>query len=203
MNKEKEKILLLAQKKYFENGFYKTSMDSLSSKLKISKKTIYKYFPTKDKLVKEVVHNFMNYMSTSIDEIINRNENAVVKTLLLIDLMSDTILKFSESWVRDISFHTPKLWQKVDRFRSEKMFGVLSKIIEQGKKENLFYNKPTEIIITIFVSSIRSIVNPDFLLHKKYPYKEALQAALEILFNGILTPKGKRIFYKSFKKVNG
>lgn len=202
MNKEKEKILLFAQEKYFERGFYKTSMDLIAFKLKISKKTIYKYFPTKDKLVKEVVYNFMNYMDTSIDEIIDKKENAVIKALLLIDLMSNTILKFSESWIKDISSHTPKLWQKIDRFRSEKMFGALSKIIQQGKKENLFTDKPTELIITIFVASIRSIVSPDFLLHKKYPYKETLQAALEILFNGILTGKGKRIFNKSIKKAN-
>jgi len=49
----------------------------------------------------------------------------------------------------------------------------------------------------MFVASLRAIVNPEFLYHNKFSYKEATQVALEILFNGILTDKGKKLFKKS------
>ena len=41
---EKEKILVVADKLFRENGLYKTSMDELAALLQISKKTIYKHF---------------------------------------------------------------------------------------------------------------------------------------------------------------
>jgi hypothetical protein len=81
------------------------------------------------------------------------------------------------------------------------MYGVLSNIIEQGKKEDHFIDKPSELIITIFVSSVRAIVSPGFLYYQKFNYQEAFRHTFEILFNGILTPKGKKKFNKIFNKV--
>ncbi|MBK7254925.1 MAG: helix-turn-helix transcriptional regulator, partial [Ignavibacteria bacterium] len=48
---EKEKILNYSRNKFHREGFYKTSMDEISSELHISKKTIYKYFSSKEKLL--------------------------------------------------------------------------------------------------------------------------------------------------------
>ncbi len=44
MNEEKEKIIEFAAQKFMDGGFYKTTMDDLAAKLRISKKTIYKNF---------------------------------------------------------------------------------------------------------------------------------------------------------------
>ncbi len=68
---DKTKILKYAQIKYLNEGFYKTSMDVLASEMQISKKTIYKYFATKNHLVEAVVQDTMKYMSSKIDEIVS------------------------------------------------------------------------------------------------------------------------------------
>jgi hypothetical protein len=100
--------------------------------------------------------------------------------------------------MRDIRIHLPVIWEKIDSFRTKKMNAAFSQLIEQGKKESLFTDKPSEIILTIFIASLRAIVNPDFLYYNKFSYKEAVQITIEILFNGILTEKGKKLFNKSF-----
>ena len=194
---DKTKILKYAQAKYLSEGFYKTSMDVLASEMQISKKTIYKYFATKNHLVEAVVQDTMKYMSNQIDEIVSRDENAVLKILSLLDFMSKSILRASEKWMVDVKEHMPALWNKIDKFRSKKMLVILSKIIEQGKKEGYVEDKPNEIIITIFIASIRGIINPAFLSENKLTFHEALPVTFEILLKGILTEKGAEIFYKS------
>jgi hypothetical protein len=200
---DRTKILKYAQAKYFSEGFYKTSMDILASEMQISKKTIYKYFATKNQLVEAVVQDTMKYMGSKIDEIVNSDQNAVLKILALLDFLSKSILRASEKWMVDIKEHRPGLWSTIDKFRSKKMMVILSKIIEQGKSEGYIENKPNEIIITVLITSIRAIINPNFLSENKLTVNEALPVTLEILLKGILTEKGIELFYKSLSARAG
>ena len=200
---DRTKILKFAQDKYLAEGFYKTSMDVLASEMRISKKTIYKYFATKDNLIEAVVQDIMKYMSSRTDEIVSKDQNAVLKILSLLDFMSKSILKASDKWIIDIKEHKPALWNKIDKFRSKKMLVILSKIIEQGKIEGYIEDKPNEIIITIFIASIRGIINPTFLAENKLTMQDVMPVTFEILLKGILTEKGFELFYKSLPVFNG
>ncbi len=197
---EKDRILDFAFEKFLKAGFYKTTMDSLASGLRISKKTIYKHYSTKDALVEDVVSRIMHNMSSKIDEILKSEYNAIGKVGNVMQLIGNFSLKISDSWLQDLKIHLPSLWEKVDNFRTKKMYGILSKVIEQGKVEGYFIDKPNELIIVLFVSSVRSIVSPDFLYHQKLNIQEAFRHTFEILFNGILTSKGKKEFKKIFSK---
>ncbi|MBL7128958.1 MAG: helix-turn-helix transcriptional regulator, partial [Ignavibacteria bacterium] len=48
---DRDKILNFARQKFHREGFYKISMDEIAKELHVSKKTIYKYFPSKEKLL--------------------------------------------------------------------------------------------------------------------------------------------------------
>jgi len=200
---DKTRILKYAQNKYLTEGFYKTSMDVLASEMQISKKTIYKYFATKNHLVEAVAQDIMKYLSSNFDKIVNKDQNAVLKILSLLDFMSKSILRASDKWIVDIKEHEPALWNKIDRFRSKKILVILSKIIEQGKNEGYIEDKPNEIIITIFISSIREIINPTFLSENKFTIQDVLPVTFEILLKGILTEKGIELFYKSLPLQTG
>ena len=200
---DKTRILKFAQSKYLTEGFYKTSMDVLASEMQISKKTIYKYFATKNHLVEAVAQDIMKYLSSNFDKIVNEDQNAVLKILSLLDFMGKSILRASDKWIVDIKEHKPVLWNKIDRFRSKKILVILSKIIEQGKNEGYIEDKPNEIIITIFIASIREIVNPVFLSENKFKIQDVLPVTFEILLKGILTEKGIELFYKSLPLQTG
>lgn len=98
--------------------------------------------------------------------------------------------------MRDIQVHTPHLWDKMDEMRRQVMMKNLTKLIEQGKQEELFEDYPTDLVMTIFIASIRSVVNPDFLLHTKLTKKETIKCTFRLLLSGILTKKGLQIFKK-------
>jgi len=197
---ERTKVLIHAQSRYLKEGFYKISMDNLAVDLRMSKKTIYKYFPTKENLVEEVAQFTMNLISEKVETIISSDSDVIKKITGLTEMFGFFLTQFSEKWLSDIRIHMPAVWEKIDTFRTKKIYTIFSKIIEQGKKEDIFLDKPNEIVITVFVASLRAIVNPEFLFHNKFSYKEAMNIALELLFNGILTDKGKKLFKKSMNK---
>ncbi|HEY7751959.1 MAG TPA: TetR/AcrR family transcriptional regulator [Ignavibacteriaceae bacterium] len=201
INSERTKILNYASGKFMREGFYKSSMDSLAAELQMSKKTIYKYFPAKDELVEAVANTFMKETGDKISSVIQLEDDSISKALQLFNILGNATTRLGDNWVRDIRIHMPELWKKVDEFRTKKAYAVLGNIILQGQKEGMIIDKPAELIIQLFVSSLRSIVNPDFLYFQKMNFNDAIQHTFEILFNGILSPAGKKLFKKSFYKV--
>jgi AcrR family transcriptional regulator len=199
---EKKKLLSQIEEKYLREGFYKISMDSLAAEFQISKKTIYKYFPSKESIVEEIVADVTSRVSSTVDGILQMDLNAVEKMVALLQTLIKNLLHFSEKWLSDLRIRMPHLWQKVDEFRTKRMYSALSVIIEQGKKEELIIDRPNEIIITLFISSMRGVVNPDFLYYNKFSYDEAVKITFELLFNGILTQKGKELFRITQKELS-
>src|ERR1017187_1435205 len=196
MNNDREKILKTASDVFFTRGFYKIPVDDIASLLKMSKKTIYKYFATKEDLVREVAYLFIKTHSSNIANIINSEYNAVEKLFYIFKYLGNMLININEKWFSDIQTQAPEIWTEIEVFRSRFMTQNISKIIEQGKKEKYIVNHPSLIMINVFISSIRGIINPAFITKNKIPAFKALESTLAILMNGILTPKGKNLLKK-------
>lgn len=198
---EQNKIIEHTEEKFFRDGFYKTTMDEIASELRMSKKTIYKFFPSKDDLVKAIAKFFMNRMKSKIVPALQSDKNAIEKLGDLINILTKASEKISAVRMEELKRHYPNIWNDIDNFRTEMMFGNITKVIDQGKKEGLFVDYPTNIIMNVLVASVRSIVNPDFIMNNNYSIIEAARYAFKIVISGILTDKGKKEFNKSFNKV--
>ena len=197
---ENEKILEFVQEKFFKEGFYKTTMDEIASELRMSKKTIYKSFPSKNDLVTAIALHFTEQMKHKILPILESDKNAVEKLAGLITLLSNTAGKIGDKMVGELKNHFPSVWKKVDSFRTEMMFGNITKVIDQGKQEGLFIDYPTPIVMNVLINSIRSTVNPEFIIENNFSMVVAAETTFNIVVGGILTEKGKKVFNKTIKQ---
>jgi AcrR family transcriptional regulator len=194
---EKDKIIKFAQQKFFAEGFYKTTMDEISRELQMSKKTIYKYFPSKEKLVEEITDEMLSDANCEIESIVDSNNSAVIKFVKMLNRYMTNVTKFSERWYRDLQVHMPHIWQKIDKLREEKIILGARKLLEQGKREKLIEHYPAEIIIAAFISTIRTVMNPDFILANRFSMHQAFKYTFDLLLNGILTRQGKELYIKT------
>ena len=194
MKTEKEKIIAHCQEVFLKEGFFKISMDEIARDLKMSKKTIYKYFPAKHILVKEIVFDFIENNKKVIKDIVNQKQNAVKKFHLMVNFIAEILMRGGEKLFGEIQKHMPELWKEIDVFRVKVMNENISKLIEQGMKEKYFIEMPVPLVLNIFISAIRSVVTPQFLMHNKFSGADALRYTIIILMNGVLTEKGKTVF---------
>lgn len=194
-----QRIIEHGKERFFKEGFSKITMDEIANDLQMSKKTIYKYFDSKKCLVETVTESFIKKVAEEISGVINSSDNAVLKIIRLLKFFTTISHFVSEKLIIDLQRKFPPLWKRIDEFRTKMMLKNMTRLIDQGKKEGNIKNYPTEIMITMIVSSVRSIVNPEFLINHNYSIKKAFMTSFEILFNGILTEKGKEIF-NNYKK---
>ncbi len=194
--KEEEKIVAHSTNEFLEKGFYKTTMDQLASGMKISKKTIYKFFPSKNILLEKVVETFKNKIKTDLERIVESDECLIVKLRNLGAYFAKFSLKVNGKFLTDFLNHQPELWKKIDNFRTEVIENVWGKLITEGKKEGLIIDTSNSVILIIVQSSIRGIISPQFLDKSGLSTNVAFEEMFTILMNGILTPKGKKEFEK-------
>lgn len=196
-NKEKEKILTYANQRILKEGFYKLTMDEIASDLRISKKTIYKYYRSKDELINAVMNEHKKYAKTTISAIFDNETNSVEKLFKMVQFFSQFALRIGENLLNDMRIHKPELWKEIDEFRTNIIMANISRLIEQGKREGVIVNQPAEILVAIYISAVRGVVNPEFIMNNKFSIQQAFESVFEILMSGIFTPKGNELYRKS------
>lgn len=198
--KEKEKIVLFSKDKFLSEGFYKITMDEIASGLRISKKTIYKYFTSKDILVEAAVKLFQSIMQSKIDSIIKSDSNSIIKIKKLTNMFTEVSLKVNPKMMNDLQTHKPELWQKIEEFRTRNFIKLWKNIFDQGKKEGYIIDYPSEIMVQVIISAMQGVINPNFLINQNLSIKDAFEITFGMLINGVLTESGKKFYYKTLKE---
>lgn len=198
---ESLKILEFCENYFMKYGFHRTTMDEIAKELRMSKKTIYKHFSSKSDLVRAVFIRIRNDLSGQIETIVNGDGNAVIKLHQISQIFYQRVASISNKWLNDLQHYAPDIWSEVEEFRRKLMQRNLSMLIEQGKSEGLVVDQPTPIIIGILISSIQGVVTPEFVLHNNISLKQAGEITLEVVFSGLLTKKGRKLF-KQYKSSN-
>ena len=197
LSEDRLRILKYSRNKFHTEGFYKTTMDELARELHVSKKTIYKYFTSKENLLEEICLDTSCEIMNKIESIIDGTEDVVVKFVKLLNMHSNFTMNISDKWLRDLSIHAPGIRKNLDEMKNDQVNKVFTKLLEQGKREKLIENYPTPIIIASFNSSLKSVLNHDFLINNKFSMHNAFKLTYEMLLNGILTVTGKVKFKKA------
>ncbi|MFA5833549.1 MAG: TetR/AcrR family transcriptional regulator [Bacteroidota bacterium] len=194
-NEPKERILEIAKDRFFLKGFNKVTLDELSGDLGISKKTMYKFFPSKEELVKAVVWMMMRRVESEVRRITEQEKPFVHRLADLILFIGKTVGRLSKSFQQDMKRFAPVIWVEVEKFRQEKIVGKVVEMIRQAKKENVFRKDINdEVIVMMLTACFQNILTPDVLAEHAFSPKEAMHTIFHVIFEGALTEDARKEF---------
>ena len=183
----KERILNAGRESFFALGFSKVTMDELATQLGISKKTMYKYFPSKDDLADAVMNWHLREMAVKIKEIVNADVDYLDKLHNLWMYMAEIYSRVSKQCQDDIRKNRPELWKRIEEFRRESILSNFSKLVDEGVRRGILrsdINK--DILVLMYLNATQGIINPDILMKHSFSATEAYKTILSIIFDGIL-----------------
>jgi len=184
----KDKIVKKATDMFLRLGFKSVTMDDIAGEMCISKKTIYKYFSNKEKLIEEgteVVHQNIHRM---MEEVIARNYNAIAENFQMREMFKDMFKSFDQSPAYQLKKHYPEIYEKMIANEIEECNVMFRQNIEKGIAEGL-YRKETDIEAAVqFYYTIIFSINENTMLEKDAYELEA--KALEYHTRAIATPEG-------------
>jgi AcrR family transcriptional regulator len=199
MKEEKENIVKYTSEILFTFGFNTVTMDSIAQGLRMSKKTLYKYFTSKEDLLDAVIEMVTQKLKVRIETVINSELNAIEKLFNVLKIVIETLSRLNPDYLQFMNAKGFRQWEKIENFRKQIVAKNYAKIIEQGKSEGLVEDKPTIILITGTYGIVKSIVNPEFVLNNNFSFETAAKYAIGMVINACATEKGKQLFNKLSK----
>lgn len=191
----KNRITDLAQDRFFKSGFNKVTLDELSNELGISKKTMYKFFPSKEELIKTVVWLMLRGGEKEVIRITNSQKPFVHRLADLILFMGETVGRISKSFQKDMKRFAPLIWVEAEQFRREHIISKVVDMIRRAKQENVFRSDINdEVIVMMLTSCVQNILVPDVLAEHAFSPKEAMHTIFHVIFEGSLTEEARKEF---------
>jgi len=180
----KERILDIAAQLIQQHGLRKFTVDEIAAKLRISKKTIYQYFDSKEDIIRQYFETTITSDKDSVKEEIN-NEKSILEKIHSI-VYSNHRYRLSVTLLSEAKSFYPDEWAKIEELKQFKL-DILRKLLKQAAADGIL---KTDIHFGILSKMIEEIsdmfLDYDFLLENKLTTRNAIDEALTIIFNGIL-----------------
>jgi AcrR family transcriptional regulator len=192
----RERILQYACDVFLTRGFSKVTIDEIASNLGISKKTLYKFYPSKEELLRASLHSMMRSAGWELERIISSERPFVEKLATAMITMGRYISRFNRESIVDLQRFAPALWKELDKFRQQHIVSRLVMMIGQARDEKIFRPEVNEqVLINMLVSSIQGVVNPEVLSRHSFSAEEAASSIFTVIFEGALTDSARNEFH--------
>jgi AcrR family transcriptional regulator len=181
----KERILSAAKDQFFSHGFTKVTIDEIAAKVGISKKTIYKYYPSKDDLVKAVTEATLHEVEASCKSIIENTElDFVEKLRRMMTHAALHISKLGHPLIEDLQKNVPHVWKRI-----HEDFG---KLLREGREKGIFRNDiDQQLVLIIYDNLIQNVISPEMLMQIPFTASQVYETIVKVIFEGIMTDKAK------------
>jgi AcrR family transcriptional regulator len=192
----REHIFGAASELFFQFGFSKVTTDEIAASAGISKKTLYKYFDSKEVLFTEVIGRTIQALAEEVEATLEDGEADFPEKLSrLIELRAAQLSRIKQPLISDVQRNFPALWKQVEEERRTKLEAYLGQLLGEGVKQGVFRpDIDAKMLEMVYMSAITGIINPENLARIPYSAQEATDAIMRIIFTGVLTEKARKDF---------
>ena len=180
----RDAIMKVAAEKIQIYGLKKFTMDEIAADLKISKKTIYKHFKSKDVIIFE-------YFNEIIESDKNDTLESIKKDCSLVDKLNSIIYSYHKYKLpvnvldEAYKFYYDE-WEEIQKLKDFKLKLIENTLKEAMEAGILKSNIQLHIVSAILESVSNTFLDYKFLSKNNITMKEAMNEAITILLHGIL-----------------
>jgi TetR/AcrR family transcriptional regulator, biofilm operon repressor len=196
----KDKIIKKATDMFLKLGFKSVTMDDIACEMCISKKTIYKYFSNKEKLVEEGTEVIHQKIHNLMDEVIAKNYNAIEENFEMRKMFKEMFQSFDHSPAYQLKKHYPEIYEKMMANEIEDCNHIFTQNVIKGIEQGLYRPETDSEIAAKFYYTLIFSINENTLLEREAYQLEG--KALEYHTRAIATPKGIIELEKQLSNLN-
>ena len=171
-------------------GFSRVTVDELAARTGISKRTIYRYFHSKEEIIDSVLNDFLFNAGQQIQQTFDSSGNPIEKIWSAIQVVTENIRLIQPTALYDLQKYYPHLWEKIERFREQKIQQFYVNLLIENKN-GYFRNINPKIFTTALLASVRSVVNPNFLMENNLSPEETIKSLFTLFMYGVVSESGE------------
>lgn len=164
---------------------FKFTMSDLTKRLSISKTSLYEQFSSKDELVATILDIVLNDLWTQEQKIYASDLSILDKLKAVLTVKQDRFEPFNNRTYEDLRLTYPHEWEKVTRFRKERM-KHLTGLLQEGMNQGTIRPVNIAVVQQMIESTINDLVNYQFLSKNNMTYSDAVAVMIDVIIKGIL-----------------
>lgn len=193
---KKKEILAEAYRQFLVKGIADTRIDDIAKEIKISKKTIYSCFRSKEDLFIEMVFTVVNDLECKVQEVIEQDAPIIEKLTNYVEVLYTATDQLTLKTVGDSVATREKAKERMQKYLKEAVFSRMEKLLDQAKVENrLKENANRDSILMMYWEAVSFFVftRPLKDLPQEFqekPINELLANQLVSMYRGFLNETG-------------
>ncbi len=134
-NELKQAIAELAYSKFSHHGFKKVSVDEIAAELCISKKTVYKYFESKEAILEELVNQRLERGKAALNALLSEHGPVDDRIKKVAEIFPRFVDPDWQRLMGDVVHSVPSVWKKIQSMLTYFITKVAPSVIRDGQKE--------------------------------------------------------------------
>jgi TetR/AcrR family transcriptional regulator, cholesterol catabolism regulator len=196
----KDTLFTAAFELFLKYGIKSVSMDDISRKLGISKKTIYTFVANKESLISNVLDKHLESDEEEILKITNKSIDAIDEMVNISQHILTFLCDMTPSLVFDLKKYHPELWAKVEKQHFTFIENTIHNNLVRGQKEGLYRkNFDAKIVSKLYVAKSNCIVDTDNFPIANYNRVNLFKEMISYHLHGVVSPEGFQLFQQKHK----
>jgi hypothetical protein len=196
----KEKIIIKATEMFFKLGFKSVTMDDISAKLGISKKTLYKYFSNKEELIEAGCDYIHVIIHKKFEDIIQLGKNAIEENFIVREMFDEMFKTDGDAPLYQLKKHYPFIYDKIRERESHQCKSFFHQNLEKGIKQGLYCKEINIEQTVLFYYLLIFGINEHYESEKEVNKNEL--GALKYHTKSIATAEGLKELEYQLSKLN-
>jgi AcrR family transcriptional regulator len=187
----KDRILLGAQQLFMRRGIKSVSMDDIVAALGISKKTLYKWFETKDQLVQAVMSGHLIHSEGDCRRMAQEAENAVHEIVLMMKWTKQEHSDVHPGIFMEMKKYHAAAYEQWHRHKFEYILKQIEQNLRRGIAEGLYRAEiDVPVLARLHLGAIDVVMDPDLFPPRQFPTARVMHVTDEGFLRSVVTPAG-------------
>jgi len=184
-----------------KEGIRSFTVDRLSATLRISKKTIYSLFSTKEILIDKIIKSKLCEIDKVMNDVFIKNDCPIKCFYEINKYHIKMATDIDVSKLIELKVKYPYVWSRIEKHRKNEL-EIVKKIIKKAKTMNyLRSGLDSNLVSKLYVNIIDKTFQPEFFIQQNMTYKETINLFADIMANGIFNDNGLELLDKIYEET--
>ena len=197
-----QQILNKSRELFFSYGIKSITMEDISKKLGISKKTIYQYFKDKNAIVTKVVDELLAHSASKMEEICTNSEDAIEEVYTQMQNMGNQVHGIQMAFFFELEKSYPAEMDKITLYKKNVLINKIQNNLIRGIQAGIYRAElvPSEVAL-IRLGLIEDAFTNHTFLSAGWHTKDILITLTNFYLHGITSHTGKELINKYIYKA--
>lgn len=193
----KEQIITFAAEKFTQFGSKRFTMDELAALLGISKKTIYKYFSSKEDLVTASIQHLINEYNQTLEYLVEVEKDPITSIIIMYEKAFDRLKYFKPSFIFGLRKYYPSANKVFDNFRDDFVKIRVYNLLKYAKEKGFLVDEVNlRLFCDLYFKKFEEIAFTNNNLFDIHSNKDLLNHFIVYSLRGITKPSYKNPYFE-------